>query len=275
MNPYLWQRRYQPHQTLNKPGRTIEDCTITYQHLRWVTNGTLPASPPAASVFVSHKNMDRDTGCPTPPSPKNSWFLGYKFATVFGYSSNINCISSQIEFVTQYCRWQVSLKLSVPVSRFRELVMQGQAYHSPHFTTLHNSELFNTADPLIFQSARSTTQVVGEHCSLLCSLSSDQKRIWLWQLMMVISLIAVEEETCFVKSGISLPFQRFCCSLRNLGKRSEKRVRIFPSTYLSGSSPKWIMIVTSTILSPLSSLNNTSAVLRELIGCRSQNTYIY
>ena len=205
MNPYLWQRRYQPHQTLNKPGRTIEDCTITYQHLRWVTNGTLPASPPAASVFVSHKNMDRDTGCPTPPSPKNSWFLGYKFATVFGYSSNINCISSQIEFVTQYCRWQVSLKLSVPVSRFRELVMQGQAYHSPHFTTLHNSELFNTADPLIFQSARSTTQVVSEQ-------RPNLQHFWLWQLMMVISL--VEEETWFVKSGISLPFQCFCCSLR-------------------------------------------------------------
>ena len=150
MNPYLWQRRYQPHQTLNKPGRTIEDCTITYQHLRWVTNGTLPASPPAASVFVSHKNMDRDTGCPTPPSPKNSWFLGYKFATVFGYSSNINCISSQIEFVTQYCRWQVSLKLSVPVSRFRELVMQGQAYHSPHFTTPHN----NTTQRTLLYSSR-------------------------------------------------------------------------------------------------------------------------
>ena len=119
--------------------------------------------------FVSHKNMDRDTGCPTPPSPKNSWFLGYKFATVFGYSSNINCISSQIEFVTQYCRWQVSLKLSVPVSRFRELVMQGQ------------STLYNTAQQWVIQHSGPSYIPVGtiDHTggwwALLTALLTEQR----------------------------------------------------------------------------------------------------
>ena len=135
MNPYLWQRRYQPHQTLNKP-------------YHWRLHHYIPTSE-VGHQWYSSCLSSRDTGCPTPPSPINSWFLGYKFATVFGYSSNINCISSQIEFVTQYCRWQVSLKLSVPVSRFRELVMQGQ------------STLYNTAQQWVIQHSGPSYIPVG------------------------------------------------------------------------------------------------------------------
>ena len=262
MNPYLWQRRYQPHQTLNKPGRTIEDCTITYQHLRWVTNGTLPASPPAASVFVSHKNMDRDTGCPTPPSPKNSWFLGYKFATVFGYSSNINCISSQIEFVTQYCRWQVSLKLSVPVSRFRELVMQGQ------------STLYNTAQQWVIQHSGPSYIPVDtiDHTG----------GVWAAAKSATYLTLAADDGDQFDlgrggKVGFLFLFNVFCCSLRKgtLGNGARSVCEFF--NQLICQSPNWIMIVTFKIHTLLPSLKTltSSAVLRELIGCRSQNTYIY